>query len=105
MQTIAIDSVFPTNPIDPLEPSSISQARKPFQILMYPNPAADLVTFDVGDAQCKRAILFDAFGRRVKSYQFKTNQARLDVSNLARGLYWVSIQTTQGEATKRLVLQ
>jgi photosystem II stability/assembly factor-like uncharacterized protein len=105
MQTIAIDSVFPSNPIDPLEPSSISQARKPFQILMYPNPAADLVTFDVGDAQCKRAILFDAFGRRVKSYQFKTNQARLDVSNLARGLYWVSIQTTQGEATKRLVLQ
>ncbi len=72
---------------------------------VYPNPANNVLNITSGDALQVNAVkITDINGREVLKTQFSnTDSAQINVSNLATGMYVVSITSTEGVATKKFM--
>jgi hypothetical protein len=83
------------------------------QVVVYPNPATDQLTIQYPLGFKKyNLMLFDALGQMVYSEQLNgdglnggTSTKQIDISNFAKGIYIVSLQTEYGSTFKRLVIQ
>ena len=72
---------------------------------VYPNPANNVWNITSGDAlQVNSVKITDINGRVVLNNSFSsTDSAQINVSNLATGMYVVSITSTEGVATKKFM--
>lgn len=82
---------------DPASVSDISQV----QVAIYPNPTSDLVYIQA-EAEITKIILSDLSGKLIKDNELNTVVKLTDLPN---GIYLLSISTTQGSITKRIVKQ
>jgi hypothetical protein len=72
------------------------------QVSVYPNPASDILNINTTSSiELSKATLFDALGR--KTAESSTNV--INVSELARGLYFLQIETSNGNLTQKIVLK
>lgn len=73
-------------------------------IHVLPNPASDVLTVSSPSA-LKQVELINALGQRI-SIAMGTNQRDLnvDVSHMASGIYLVRIETSEGAATRKIVV-
>lgn len=75
----------------------------------YPNPASDVVKFDVQNSSAATLEIFDMLGKKVGERQLSARQGQvtLQVSHLQPGLYFATVRSDRGDAveTKRLVIQ
>ncbi len=71
-------------------------------VTMFPNPANDVVQFS-GSALSKNfsVAVFDVTGRNVGILK---NETAFSVADLSDGVYWVTIETTNGKTVKRLIV-
>jgi len=67
------------------------------ELVVYPNPASDVLFIDLSAVPAKEAVLLDAMGREVKVISTLTNPAEVSVSDLAIGNYILQVTTTSGE--------
>lgn len=71
---------------------------------MYPNPANSLVKIQinklVGEGQI---IVTDALGKQVIAQPLSMGTNNLDVTRLSKGFYLVTVVTTDGRTTKKLI--
>jgi subtilisin family serine protease len=71
---------------------------------LFPNPASDEVTVHVADG-IKRVIVFNIQGQEMLRRDYEGfDQATLDVSGLAAGVYLISVQTEEESITERLII-
>ena len=70
------------------------------QIKVYPNPANDILTLNIGDLKNIQLELFDISGRKLFLQTVNTNQENIDVSSLAYGVYICTI-TSNNQIVKR----
>lgn len=71
---------------------------------IYPNPVKGIINIEYEHGlNVQRIQLSDASGRVVRS--FKKNEKALRVSDLASGVYFLNIQTEEGDRCERIVLQ
>ena len=70
--------------------------------MIYPNPTSGWVTFEFDGARADVSIV-DASGKIVVRARTLANGAALDVSHLAVGAYVVTVQTTSGTLTRKLI--
>ncbi|MEX0996182.1 MAG: T9SS type A sorting domain-containing protein [Flavobacteriaceae bacterium] len=69
---------------------------------MYPNPATELVNITLGNyLELEKVNIYTALGQLIKTE--KTLQ--INVSGLAKGSYFIEVETNQGKATKTIVVQ
>jgi hypothetical protein len=79
-------------------------------ILLYPNPATDEVYFDYAAEESQDAVItiLDQAGRicRMQKTRFEkgANTAKVDVSHIATGMYFVRVQTDTENMNARLVI-
>ena len=66
---------------------------------IYPNPANNKITIDADDVLDIK--LFDVLGKQISS----TKQNQLDVSNLPEGVYFIQVQTKQGNTSQKIIVQ
>lgn len=75
----------------------------------YPNPASDVVKFDVQNSSAATLEIFDMLGKKVgeRHLSAREGQVTLQVSHLQPGLYFATVRSDRGDAveTKRLVIQ
>lgn len=72
------------------------------QISLYPNPANDVVNIQLLDGLLlQRVELYNVIGQKVSS----SESVDLQVADLAAGLYFVKIITSEGTVLKRLIKQ
>ncbi|WP_163517796.1 T9SS type A sorting domain-containing protein [Gelidibacter japonicus] len=74
------------------------------QLLLYPNPAKDLVTFanlPLGETQIK---VFDLSGKEVFSKHINSETTTINTTNFANGVYLVRINYNGNVAHKKLVV-
>jgi hypothetical protein len=75
-------------------------------IMIYPNPAKDELTITNYELRITNVELFDVLGKchasRVTRHE---NEAKVDVSSLHSGIYFVKIITEQGSVTKKVVVE
>ena len=73
---------------------------------MYPNPAKSVVSLQVNTFTTSGSIVvIDLYGKQVKTQALSLGSNSIDVSNLAKGFYLVSIITNEGKTTKKLVVE
>ncbi len=78
---------------------SVSEINKT-QIDIFPNPASDFINIK-SDEKIKSVKLYSASGSLVKT---ENNEfSRIDVSNLPKGNYLISIETDSGTETKKII--
>ncbi|ESU18755.1 hypothetical protein FCR2A7T_21580 [Flavobacterium cauense R2A-7] len=72
---------------------------------VYPNPANNIVNVsNTGNIQINKVAIMDINGRTVKSLNFNgVTETQVNVSELNAGVYFMSIDTNEGVATKKIV--
>jgi len=90
---VAEDSLLGTKDV------SFEQAN----LSVYPNPASDVVNVSV-DALVSNVAIVDLNGRTVKSVKFDgVSTASVNVSDLASGIYMMTVSSDKGTTTKKIV--
>ena len=71
-------------------------------ICLRPNPAEKFIELIVNShIEVKEALVFNAFGQLIQTVQLIDNHARIDLSRMAAGMYFVRISNTG--ATKKFI--
>lgn len=84
--------------------STAGLGENDLQWTLYPNPAQTDVTVQIDASGEKRIVLTSTTGQIVYQSTTSENQVTIPVSNFAKGLYLVTIQTSAGTAIKQVVL-
>jgi len=72
-------------------------------ILIYPNPAEELVTIEGTPQHYYNFSIYDVFGRQILSDSF-IHKTLVNTSSFAKGVYVVKIHNTQDDSTMRIKL-
>mgnify|MGYP005656760689 CR=1 FL=1 len=72
-------------------------------INIFPIPSTYNVTIISEHHEEVHALLSDINGREVKKFKF-TNSTTLNLSNLEKGIYLLTLQTEKGRLVKRLII-
>jgi hypothetical protein len=77
------------------------------KIFVYPNPAKNLVQFEVQSSKFEvgELRLFDVFGRQVASKQITPDQTVLDMSGLPDGVYYYRVVLGEITYSGKIVIQ
>ena len=78
------------------------------KIIVYPNPAKDIVSIDVNDfnGEINQVRLINIQGQNVFTYD-NANQSKmfnLPINNFSEGIYLLQFQTSTGISTKKLII-
>ncbi|WP_235831891.1 T9SS type A sorting domain-containing protein [Paenimyroides viscosum] len=69
---------------------------------IYPNPTSDILNISLeNNIVFEKAVLYNNLGQIVK----ETNHEVINVSELAKGIYFVEATTNQGKATKKVIIK
>jgi type IX secretion system substrate protein len=71
-------------------------------IVLYPNPANDFIQIKC-DSNIKLIELFDIQGRVLETRLENKDAVKLDVSNKAKGIYFLRITTDKGKSVEKIV--
>ncbi|WP_089687505.1 DUF3836 domain-containing protein [Catalinimonas alkaloidigena] len=72
----------------------------------YPNPARDVLTISLPDGIRQAQVrLFSLTGKLMQTEAFSGQQHRLALRNLAAGIYLLELQTPQGRATRKVLVE
>jgi subtilisin-like proprotein convertase family protein len=83
-----------------------TQTFNDFNIVMYPNPATDVVSIQFNNIPQLEVTLFDLLGRKVLSKMLQKDNNGIDVSNLASGTYIVQMKNDNNEKIiKNLIIE
>lgn len=71
------------------------------QIAVYPNPATDIINVNVPSSiEISGATIYDILGKNTGA---SINNGAIDISNLTKGIYILSVETTAGTLTQKVV--
>jgi hypothetical protein len=71
-------------------------------VQLYPNPVREQLSISVGDKALESVVISDLSGKTVMTSKAVST---LNVSNLAKGIYIVQVQTASGVVNKQLIKQ
>ena len=73
-------------------------------INLMPNPADNYIELRVNsNVEVKEAVVYNAFGQMIQTVQLTENHARIDLSNMAAGMYFVRVNGERVMATKKFI--
>jgi hypothetical protein len=73
---------------------------------MYPNPAKGYINLNVETLVGKGSIVItDLYGKTVKTQALSMGTNTIDIAKLSKGMYFVSTITSEGKATKKLIVE
>ncbi len=76
------------------------------EFTVYPNPAKGMVNLQVNKLIGAGSIVItDLYGKQVKIQALSIGNNGVDISNLSKGFYLISIITSEGKTTKKLVVE
>lgn len=75
-------------------------------IVVAPNPATSFVNIAVKGGELNNVQLISATGKQIDiNYTVESNQTRVNLEGIARGAYFLSIDTVNGQTTRRVIIQ
>jgi hypothetical protein len=88
--------------------NAIKEVNKPIpQVQFYPNPAADIVTINIINANNDAIELdiYNVMGILVRSETLKQNHQQISIKDLSDGVYTITIKSKDLTANQRLIIQ
>ncbi|MFC4632594.1 T9SS type A sorting domain-containing protein [Dokdonia ponticola] len=87
---------------------NIEEVRFRESVTLYPNPASDQVTLTyAGQEQLQQLAIIDVQGKiieRITLQDFNTSKT-IDISRLAKGIYFVNVQSKSTTITQKLIIK
>ncbi|MBP0904011.1 DNRLRE domain-containing protein [Mariniflexile gromovii] len=87
--------------------ASLSVASEDVKIDMYPNPVSDELNISLDSANLNikdtKIALYTLNGQKVMETKFNTNNVKMDLSKLSRGVYLLTINDTSKSIPKKIV--
>lgn len=68
---------------------------------IYPNPTSKQFTIQINNSEFKKASIYNSLGQFVKS----SKKLVIDISTLSKGIYLLQVETKQGKASKKLIIE
>ena len=77
------------------------------ELIVYPNPASDIVTFNINNANTDIVELniYTVMGLLVRSEILKQNHMQINIGDLCNGVYMVTIKSKDLSENQRLIIQ
>ena len=73
-------------------------------VTLFPNPAKEYVDIRIdGEMNVKGVEVYDVYGKLINTVNVVDNPSRINISNLADGMYFVRVMTDKGAVTKTFV--
>ena len=85
-----------------IDPTSIEEAAD-VAFAIYPNPATDYAMIS-SNATIKEVAIINTLGQVVATFTANAENVQINTQDLAKGVYMVSITTTEGSAVKKLTV-
>lgn len=73
-------------------------------ILLYPNPANDLLTLQFNDVAKRELFIYTSNGALVYSEQFSASKKEINTSSLSSGLYFIHCVAADGSFSQKKVI-
>ena len=75
-------------------PGAVREVKQQSAFDLYPNPTTTSLTI-VASAKIEQVIISDILGQTVFSYNYKTEEVQIDVSDLPSGVYFVKVNGSE----------
>ena len=73
-------------------------------ISLMPNPADNYIDLNVNsNVNVKEAVVYNAFGQMIQKVELNNNHTRIDLSDMAAGMYFVRVNGDNVSATKKFI--
>ena len=72
---------------------------------VYPNPAGDHIQIEFGEASSTTINLFDLSGKRIKSLELNSSSARMDLSDVDKGIYILNAVRANSSFSRRVIIK
>ena len=73
-------------------------------INLMPNPADNYIDLTINsNVEVKEAVVYNAFGQMIQTVELNDNHARIDLSDMAAGMYFVRVNGDNVSATKKFI--
>ena len=80
----------------PSVPTVIAE-KNPAKIRVYPNPASDMLYIETGtDRASYDVIIYNSVGQVVKNETITSTKKVISISELAKGMYWIKLNSATG---------
>ena len=86
-----------------VEVVSIEELARQFNI--YPNPAKDFVKVSTGNSQQTTVRVYNCLGMLVEEVEFNANEIEINTSGYNTGIYFINIETENGNVTKKMIVE
>ena len=67
------------------------------EILVYPNPASDIINFDIGMFKDFQLLVYNQLGQVVLEDKLTQGNSMINISNLKKGIYFYKLQNTNAK--------
>ena len=76
-------------------------------INLYPNPASDIVTLNLGNTNNTDLTMniYNLIGAFVKTEKLKQNQQQINVGDLSNGIYIVELKSKDWSGKQKIIIQ
>jgi hypothetical protein len=74
-------------------------------IMVYPNPANEIVSIESPEITILNVTLFDMIGEQIISHTIDNKTAKLNVSNIPQGMYQLLINTHLGKKSVKIIIE
>jgi hypothetical protein len=74
-------------------------------IALYPNPSNSQIYYDTKSTATFEFTIFDGVGKVLQTGTFTSDHAKIDLSNFAKGVYYITISAGTLKQTDRIILQ
>ena len=72
-------------------------------ISIYPNPANDFIKLSAGGGHLSAVRIYNCLGMLVEEIEVNANEVEINISNYNTGIYFVNIETENGNIVKKVV--
>ncbi len=89
----------------PTIPTGILETEKESNLLIFPNPtSSSIVHIEVMDDFVQTLELYSYQGKLIENITFDKNTNTIQLSNTAKGIYFLHVNTDKGKVVKKLVI-
>ena len=82
----------------------VQQVAQETSLNVFPNPASEQLNITCGE-EMRSIALFNTAGQRVRQMEPCGSEAQIPLSGLPRGLYLLRVQTANGSAVRKVVVE
>ena len=72
-------------------------------IAIYPNPARDFVKLSAISSQLSTVRVYNCLGMLVEEIEVNSSEVEINTSGYNAGIYFINIQTKEGNVTKKII--